>query len=306
MPVRVRLVGLVVALACALAPAAEAQIGGLLKKKLPKPPAAPGTPSAPAAAPAEHAPYGSGINDELIDKFIKAMGVQKEALAKELAAADAKKAEAAAKKAKSDALARQHAQGMVATMMQTEECKDSFKEKDPRAKQIARLEDQVADADETKAEEIRKKLDPLEHALEVDADRACGGKGVSALEDCLAKKKVDLGKQGVTEPMLSIQAQGECMQDPATSGFAGATAPSSEEQAARAEEEAANKAAAEAMRNARANAEKAGMDAAGLTPQQFAMLDHCIRGRINGGPGCAPDSNEAIDRRAGDLKKALS
>jgi hypothetical protein len=305
---RVVQIGWTVLLLVVVAVTVDAQIGSLLKKRIPKPPSLPGAPA--PARPPERAPYGSGINDELIDKYIKAMAVQKQVLAKEMAGARAKQAEAKAKKAKADTLAQKRAESMMATMMQTEECKDGFKEKDPRSKEIARLEDQVAAADgrgdEARSEELRKKLDPLNNALDVDADRACGGKGTAAFDDCLAKKKAELAKQGLTEPMLAIQAQAACMEDPATSGFAGATAASGEEQAANAEEEAANQAAQDAMQNGKADADKAGMDAAGLTADQFAMLDHCIRNRVNGGPGCAPDSNAAIDKRAGDLKKAVS
>ncbi len=305
MSLQLRVLPLVVFGALLVGAAADAQIGSLLKKRLPKAPSVPGAP-APAA---ERKPSGPDVTNELIDKYLKAMTVQKQVLAKEMAGARAKQADADAKKAKVDALATERGQRMMATMMQTDECKDAFKEKDPRSKEIARLEDQVAAADsrgdEAKSEALQKKLDPLNHALDVDADRACGGKGTAAFDDCLAKKKADLAQQGLTEPMLSIQALATCRQDPATSGFAGATAASAEEQAAAAEEEAANQAAKEAMEQAKANADKAGYDAAGLTPNQFARLDHCIRSRIYGGPGCSPDANDVIDKRADELKKAL-
>jgi hypothetical protein len=270
------------------------------KVRVPKAPTIPGV-NTPGPAPGRPT-YGAGITDDMIARYLKALKVQKEVLEKERAEAEAEKARAAGERAKADALTRKRAERMVSTMMQTEECKDAFKEKDPRSKEIARLEDQVAAADtrgdEAKSEELRKRLDPLNTALDVDADRACGGKGSAALMDCLDNKKKALAKDGITEPMLSIQAQGECMQDPSTSGMAGATNPSAEEQAA-------NQAAVEKIHNAKANADKAGADAAGLTADAFLMLDHCIRNRIHGGPGCAEDSNIVIDRHREELKRAV-
>ena len=47
----------------------------------------------------------------------------------------------------------------------------------------------------------------LNDALRIDADRACGGKGSAALHDCMEKKKAALARQGISEPMLTIQAQ---------------------------------------------------------------------------------------------------
>ena len=74
-----------------------------------------------------------------------------------------------------------------------------------------------------------------------------------------------------------------------------------------AETRAASQAAADAMRDAQANADKAGKDAAGLTDQQFNMLDHCIRGVLAGNAATpvTDDSKAAIMARAGDLGPAV-
>jgi hypothetical protein len=280
---------------------ADAQIGSLLKKRLPKPPSAPGatTPVPPTSAstPASGSLDCSQITDDLIDKFLKAQVVRKKVYDEEMAKANAKKAEA-------DALTKRRAESMVDTTMKTEECKDAFKEKDPRSKEIARLEDQVAAADtagdEAKSEALRKKLDPLNDALNIDADRACGGKGAAALHDCMEKKKATLAKQGVTEPMLSIQAQGECMQDPSTSGFAGATAAS-------AEEDAASSMAADIMANADAKANQAEKEA-GLDDKQRGLFIECVVGVLNDDPAVLAatpaGSKAAIQKRASELRKA--
>jgi hypothetical protein len=254
---------LAAALVAALGLTADAQFGNPLKKL--KPPSLPGR-SAPAT-PAPPQPGYEPITEEEIAKFLKAMQIQRDVLAKEMAHANALKAKAA------------------------------------RSREIARLEDQVAAADErgeeARSDALRQKLDPLSNALDIDADRACGGKGSSALHDCMAAKKKTLASQGITEPMLTIQAQGECMGDPATSGFPGATGAPEEE----AEERAASAAAAEAFSMANLNAEKAGREASGLDQMRFARIDHCVRGRVDGGPGCDEKSNIAIDRYREQLKQ---
>jgi hypothetical protein len=280
---------------------ADAQFGNPLKKI--KPPSLPGSSS--PATPVPPRPGDEPISEEEIAKFIKAMNVQRDVLAKEMGSVKALEANAAAAKARLDAANTRRAEQMVGTMMETEDCKDRFKEKDARSKEIARLEEEVAAADsrgdEAKSEALNQKRDPLNRALDVDADRACGGKGSAALHDCMAAKKKTLATQGITEPMLTVQAQTECMQDPATAGYAGATGSPPEE----AEEKAASDAAAQAFSTAKLNADKAGRDASGLSEARFAKLDHCIRGRIFGGPGCDAASNEVIDRNRDPLKSAV-
>lgn len=266
------------------------------KIQISKPPSVPGV-TQPAPTPAPE-PFCGGITDADIDKFLKAKGAEKKVLQDGMAAARANQA-------KADALAKTRGERMMAEMMKASECKDAFKEKDPRSKEIARLEGQVEAAgnagDEAKAEALRKRLDPLNEALELDADRACGGKGTAALLDCIEKKKVELAKkEGLTEPMLSIQAQAACMQDPTTSGFAGATAAS-------AEEEAANAAAQNSLSGAKANAEATGQKEAKLTKVEYAKLDHCIRRVLANDPttDATLESKGAIRKRADELEAAL-
>jgi len=293
MPRRRLVCGSIVALVVALlAVTVDAQFP---KVRVPKAPSVPGVgSSSPVAASAPAKAETVTITDDMVQRYLKAFKVQKEVLAKEMV-------EANALKAKADALAQKRAEHMVGAMMQAAECKDVFKEKDPRAKEIARLEDQVGQADtagdEKKSDALRKKLDPLNEALELDADRACGGKGSAALHDCMEKQKQVLAKQGIGEPMLTIQAQGECMSHAETSGAAGATEASAEEQAA-------SKAASERMQQARENAEKAGRDAAGLEPRLFAIIDHCVWRRLRGDP-CDTDPNMVIDKYKAELEKEL-
>jgi hypothetical protein len=293
MPRRRLVCGSIVALVMALLTASvDAQFP---KIRVPKAPSVPGVGSPPAPASVQATKLETvTITDDMIQRYLKAFRVQKEVLAREMV-------EANALQAKADALAKKRAEHTVGEIMKNAACKDAFTEKDARAKEIARLEDLVAQADtagdEKKSDALRAKLDPLNEALELDADRACGGKGSAALHDCMDKQKQVLAKQGVTEPMLTIQAQGECMSHPETSGAAGATDASAEEQAA-------SKAASERMQQARENAEKAGRDAAGLEPRLFAMIDHCVWRRLRGDP-CDADPNMVIDKYKAELEKEL-
>ena len=287
---------------------ASAHFGDILKK-LPEGP----TPSTPPAAPAMNTLDCSKIDDALVDKAIKGNQAGKKISDDEVAKAKAKKAQADAKKAQADALRTKRAQSTVNTMMENGECKDAFKEKDPRMKEIRRLEDLVAAAndrgDEAKAEELSKKLDPLNEALELDADRACGGKGTAALHDCMERKTAELKKQGIAEPMLQIQAQGECMSNPSTSGFAGATGPSAEEQALDAEYDALMAEYQNMMKNADAKADKAKKDAMGLDDHQYAMFAECVIGVLNQDPvitsQTTPATLGAIKKRAAELEKVV-
>jgi hypothetical protein len=276
------------------------------KVHVPKAPAVPGvaTPATPAPAPSTPGPANRGfqcsqINEDLINKYLKAQEVKKKVHDEEMAKANAKKAEA-------DALAQKRGTAMMSTMMSTEDCKDKFKEKDPRSKEIARLENLVAAADEkgdeVKSNELRKKLDPLTSALDVDADRACGGKGSAALHDCMEKRKAALARQGVVEPMLTVQAQGECMQDPTTSGMAGLTAASQEEEAATA---MANQARADAEKKAN----QAEADALGLDERDRGLFFECIMGVLREDPvqraAAGSDGRAVILKHSDELKKAL-
>jgi hypothetical protein len=284
--------------------------------KIPKVPKAP-VPGAKTADPAPPTPATRGfvcshVNEDLINRFLKAQEAKKKAYDEEMAKSDAVMAKARAKQAEADALAKKRAASTMNTMMANAECKDAFKEKDPRSKEIARLEALVADADEkndqAKSDQVRKRLDPLNEALEIDADRACGGKGSAALHDCMAQKKATLAKQGITEPMLTIQAQGECMQDPSTSGIAGMTAASPEEEALLAEQKAAAAMADQARADAESKGQQAERDALGMDERDHGLFLECIMNVLREDPSePAPESNErtVIRKHKEALRKAL-
>jgi hypothetical protein len=284
--------------------------------KIPKVPKAP-VPGAKTADPAPPTPATRGfqcsqINEDLINKFLKAQEVKKKVYDDEMARAEGVMAKARAKQAEADALAKKRAANTMNTMMANADCKDAFKEKDPRSKEIARLEALVADADDkgdqAKSDQIRKRLDPLTDALEIDADRACGGKGSAALHDCMEKKKAALAKQGITEPMLAIQAQGECMQDPSTSGIAGMTAASAEEEAAIADQKAAAAMANQARADAESKAQQAERDALGLDERDHGLFLECIMNVLRedpAQPAPATDDRTVILNHKDALKKAL-
>jgi hypothetical protein len=198
---------------------------------------------------------------------------------------------------------------MVADMMATTDCKDKAKEKDPRMKEARRLEDLVAAAnergDEAKAAELSKKLDPLNEAIEIDADRACGGKTSAALHDCLERKTAELSKQGLAGPMLQVQAQGECMSDPRR------TEPACRDALARKQLDADAKTLNdEARAILDAGNEKAGKaqgDVERLNEHQRAVVLECVVGVLNHDPVIMSQTTEqnraAINKRAGELQK---
>jgi hypothetical protein len=265
-----------------------------------------GVPSAP-----DHSEQGkppgtvcSDITDQHLDKFLTAKRVTRETMQREQ---DAASARMAAAKAQLDAGGQQRAAVMMNTMMENEACKDPIKEKDPRAKEVQRLyalaEAASGGGDDAKAEEYQNKASQLESAIDIDADRKCGGKGSSALHDCIEKKKPVLAKQGVAEPMLTVQTQAECMQDPSTMGLAGMTGESAEEQAAK----AAQSEAQDALRNAQGRADKAGADASGLSTQELGRIADCIcLGRGWAGPNAvtSPEAQAAVNRRKAELTRA--
>jgi hypothetical protein len=279
------------------------------KLRVPKVPSVPGVKTAPASS--SNTLDFSNIDDAFVDKAVKGCNAWQNVHDAEVAKANAKTAEAKAKTAQADALRQKQAQVTVNNMMENAQCKDAFKEKDPRTKEIQRLEDQIAAADERgdekKSDELKKKADPLSEALDIAADRACGGKGSAALHDCMEKKTAELSKQGLAGPMLQIQAQGACMSDPSTNGVAGMSGPSAEEQAL---DEAATKLNAEARDILNGANEKAGQaqhDADGLNSHQRALFMEAVIGVKNHDPQIMSQTNEqnraAITKRINDLQK---
>jgi hypothetical protein len=297
---------IVAALVALVGATASAQFGNILKK-VPKPPSVPGTKAAAAASP--KGPDFSNINDALVDKVLKGYDAWQKVHDDELAKAKAKTAEAKAKTEQADVLRQKCAQHTVADMMATSDCKDKAKEKDPRMKEARRLEDLVAAAndrgDEAKAAELSKKLDPLNEAIEIDADRACGGRTSAALHDCIVRKTAELSKQGLAGPMLQVQAQGACTSDPRTNGI-GATGCAGEEQLD-ADAKTLNDEARAILDAGNEKAGKAQGDVDGLNEYQRAVFLEGVVGVLNHDPVIMSQMTEqnraAINKRAGELQK---
>lgn len=295
-------------LAAALAAAASVvvlgvTIGAAMRDQFPSLPRRPQIPGVSRPAQATGLDC-SDITEEQLDKFLTAKRVEAATLKSETDAANARRAAA---QAQLDAGGQRRATVMLGEVMKNAECTDAFKERDPRSREIARLyslaEAASGRGDEAKAEEYQNKASQLESALDLEADRSCGGKGVSALMDCIAKKKPVLAQQGVTEPMLTVQAQGECMSDPATSGIPGMTGDSAQEKAAQAALSDANN----ALANAQENARKAGANASGLDDEQMGRITDCIcagtgPGYVTGTTTAA--SRAALQRRQTELRRA--
>ncbi len=146
---------------------AHAQIGGFLKKKLPKLP----IPAASAPAPAvnERPKYCAAITDEVLDRFLKALETENAAVAREEEA-----------KRRLNAAARNAAEMMTMEGMEKfEACKEAAIAKDPRTKERDRLRG-LADAAARKVEtrkyqEFSAQADDLDDLIDAAAEQACGG-----------------------------------------------------------------------------------------------------------------------------------
>jgi hypothetical protein len=142
--------------------------------KVPKVPKLPTPPSAPTLdQPAEKArpKYCASITDDQVDRFLKALKVEQNALADNLAAANARKASA-------DAAANKRSMAGVEAMMKVSECKDAAIEKDPRTKERDRLyelaESASAKGDEKASEKFASQASALRDRIEADAEKVCG------------------------------------------------------------------------------------------------------------------------------------
>jgi hypothetical protein len=168
--------GLVLAAALLAGVSAHAQIGGFIKKKLPKlsvPGVTQQTPPPEAAR-----KYCGGITDELLDKFLKGLQAENAASAREAAAKAKRKAAADAASAAADRYS-------PAGAARFEACKSAAAAKDPRTKERDRLS-ALADA-ALKKTQIQAQLkysneaSELTDAIDAAAEEACGG-GVKSLQ----------------------------------------------------------------------------------------------------------------------------
>ena len=128
--------------------------------------------------------YCDGITSDEIEKFLNALSAEQIAVDRELAAATAKKAEV-------DRAQQARGQRMVTDMIALSDCKDPKKEKDPRTREADRLQkladDAAARGDDKKSDEYQRQASALSDEVDIDADRACGGKGSALFADCKAK-----------------------------------------------------------------------------------------------------------------------
>lgn len=230
---------------------AHAQIGGFLKKKLPKLPVTGASAPAPAPAAPERPKYCAAITNEVLDRFLLALDAENAALAKRQAA----------RQRVADA-GRYAAEVMTPEgFAKFEACKEAAIAKDPRTKERDRLrglaDDAVRKVDNRKYQEFSAQADAIDELIDAAAEKACGG-----------------GPKAVM---------------------------------ASAAEQADTQAAAAVLMEEAGDPAKAGLKAGGFTEQEYARLKECVIGRLatpNTTP-TTPESAEAIDKRAAELKQAL-
>lgn len=281
--------------------------------------------------------YCDNITQDQIDQLLKGLEAENAARKNAVAAANAKKKAAAAQKADADAQAQRAAAVMVNDMAKTGECKDGFMEKDPRSQEVQRLYDLASAASEKGNEKLSEqysdKASKIQEALEIDADRACGGKGASFLDTCrkeaaakdprsaerdgLQRKAEEATKKGDTAAADRFSERAKQMAAEIEAGTAmecvvkmtalqvGAGGVAAHE-AGNAASQASND-ASRMMSEAVQSGTKEGAEAAGLTENEYARLKECVIGRINQPEGTPMDaqSASAIDRKLFELKAAL-
>jgi RNase P subunit RPR2 len=288
-----------------------------------------GSLAAAAAAPASESPrllaraYCDNITADEISRLLKAITAENAAREKAVAEAKAKKSEA-------DAAATRAGTAMMNDMAKTGECKDAFMEKDPRSKEVQRLYDLATAAsekgNEKLSEQYSEKANKIQEALDIDADRACGGKGASFMDTCrkeaeakdprsaersrlerlaaeAAKKSDTAASERYTEEAKQVAAQMEAAA--AMECVVKMTA-----QQVGAEGVAANQASNEAsqmLSNAQNSGTAEGQAAGNFTEDEYGRIKECVYGRINlpAGTPMNAQSASSIDQRAPELKAAL-
>ena len=292
------------------------------KIRVPKMPSVPGAPSTTPPQ-ARRAAYCDGITSDQIEKFLKALDDEQAALDREITTAKAKKTEA-------DRAQQARGQRVVSDMIRLGECKDPIKEKDPRTREAERLQKLADDAsargDDQKSEEYSKQASALNDEIDVDADRACGGKGSSLYADCKAKfiagdartaeaerlrrQAAEAAKHGdkkASDALTAQAAQLIAMRDVDAHGQCLPQMMSAQLGAGAEEEQRASDAASNQISHASSTAEKEAAEKSGFTEDEYARLKECIIGRLSGpgGPPMDDTSAQAIDAQKAQLKKAL-
>jgi len=303
---------------------AHAQIPGMNRLKVPKVPSVPGVKPVDAARPAEapKAAYCGQIDDKKLDDLLKGLEAERSTREKEIAAANAKLAEA-------DAAAKQRAQKGFDAMMKLSECKDAAMEKDPRKKELDRLnlltEQANTKGDEKAAEKYSNEASALSDKMDAAASKACGAGDGTTNEECrnaaiakdprtkerdgLTKLSQDAAKKGdkAASEQFAMQAAGltaliegeaavGCMTQRTTAVFGSGDA-----------ESAASKDARERLRGAYDTGEDAGAKAANMTADEYAKMKECVLGRIRTPKTTPTDekSASAIDARQKEFDKAF-
>jgi len=277
------------------------------------------------------------LTPDEINRLLKGLEAEKAARKDAVAAANAKQKEADAQKAAANADAQRAATVMVNDMARTGECKDAFMEKDARSKEVQRLYDLATAAsekgNEKLSEQYSEKANKIQQALDIDADKACGGKGASFMDTCLKegaaksprsaerdalqRKADDAAKKGDTAAVDRYTEQAKQVAAEIEGGTAmecvvkmTALQVGADGVAAHEAGNAASQTGSEASRMMSAamqSGTKEGAEAAGLTESEYSRLKECVIGYINHweGPPMNAQAASAIDRNITALKAGL-
>jgi hypothetical protein len=304
---------------------AHGQIPGMNKLKVPKVPSVPGVKPVDAAKPAEapKAAYCGQIDAKKIDDFLKGLEAERSTREAEIAAANAKMAAA-------DAAAKRAAQSNMDAMMKLSECKDAAMEKDPRKKELDRLnllaEQATAKGDEKASEKYSNQASALSDKMDAAASKACGVGDGTTLEECknaavakdprtkqrdeLTRLSQEAAKKGdkTGSDQFAMQAAGLTTLIESEAAMGCVSQRTTGVMRAGAAEQAASSEAADRLRNAYDKGQDAGAKAADMTADDYAKMKECVLGRIRTPKTTPTDekSASAIDARQKELDKALT
>lgn len=288
-------------LAAAGAPAG-AQFGNLLKKTLPKPPAA-AAPPAPV--------FCSGITDRHLDQLLKAAEARRRI--EEEAQRHDDRAKAIRAKAEQAAGAR-----LTAKRERYDACQQAAIAKDPRTKEADRLgelRNRAQDrGDEATADKLGEQFAALTEAVEKDAttkciDQACLARerAKSPAQELLAEARAAAAKASTPEQKSMFESQipgylGMIETEAILKCIGGA-----EDVTMTPADQAETDAALAAAANVRESADETAAKEAGLTGKEYGKLFECVCGGLNypAGTPLASESKDVIEARRDELAAAL-
>ena len=281
---------LVVFVASAGGPAG-AQVGNPLKRALPP---------APAPAQPKPRPFCHSITDETIDRFIKGLEKRRQ----QQAALNEAQVRA---RAESDASAKQQGDALLAAMDRYSTCEDAAREKHPKYHEQVRANNLANAAydrgDQAAGDRYTAQATALTDLIDKAAQKACESLRPNMFGTGAVAEEAARDQQVMIEYGKCVEAAQKDGKDPGKSCPFPALGQGPATQAAQAQHAANDR----AMRDAKSDVDKKAAEAAGMDENEWGRINECIAGRLNNPTATpsTPESNDAIDKRAPQLRSAI-